>query len=384
VFLRLAAPAAFCRRAPEFMKMKLEMAGWNGFWAKQFADFASQGLRPARVLAQHRGSYLLWTENGEAGGEVAGALLFRAAPGELPVTGDWVAIRQYSPADVAIITDVASRKTSFSRKASGRAAEEQVIAANIDLLFIVCGLDNDYNLRRLERYLVAARQSGAKALIVLNKADLCPEEALRVREVQGIAAGVQVLAITATDDVGPLFSFIGRGETAALVGSSGAGKSTIVNQLVGSAVQSTHPARASDSRGRHTTTHRELFFLPNGGLILDNPGIRELQLWAGDLGQSSLPDAIRLGNAFAEAFPEVAALGAQCGFRDCSHGSEPGCAVQSALATGMIDDARWRSYVKLRRELRHATLAADKNLRRTEKQRFKKACKDVKRNQKWR
>lgn len=358
--------------------MQLQLAGWNEFWGRQFTEFVNKGLRPARVLAQHRHSYVLWTESGAAEAEVAGALLYCAEANELPVTGDWVAVRQYSPADLAIITDVLPRKTKFSRKVRGRAAEEQVIAANIDLLLIVCGLDHDYNLRRLERYLIAAGQSGAAAVVVLNKADLCADLEARVSQVQGIAPGVQVRAISALSDADVLLSFIGPSQTAALVGSSGAGKSTIVNRLLGSAVQ---PTRASDSRGRHTTTHRELFFLPNGGLILDNPGLRELQLWAEELHQAS-PFSQHLAGAVDQAFPEIEALAAQCAFRDCNHSAEPGCAVQNALAAGAIDDARWRNYLKLRRELRHAAAQADENLRRTEKQRWKKACKEVKRNQK--
>src|SRR5262249_33345998 len=188
----------------------------------------------------------------EAAAEVAGAFLYRATAADLPAVGDWVAVRQYSPSDVAIIAGVLPRKTCFSRKVSGAVAEEQVIAANIDLLFIVCGLDHDYNLRRLERYLIAARQSGARAIIVLNKADLCIDVETRVAEVQAIARETPVIAVSATSpDVAPtLARYIAPGETAALVGSSGAGKSTIVNQMLGTSVQSTQPTRASDSRGR--------------------------------------------------------------------------------------------------------------------------------------
>ena len=181
----------------------LQQAGWDEVWEEKFADFAGKGLSPARVLAQHRHSYSLWTAAGEADAELAGALLYRAEAGGLPVVGDWVAVRQYAPTDVAIITDVLPRKTKFSRKASGSVAEEQVIAANVDLLFIVCGLDHDYNLRRLERYLVAARQSGAQPVIVLNKADLMRRSGdARVAEVEAIAAGVPVLAISAVSEGG--------------------------------------------------------------------------------------------------------------------------------------------------------------------------------------
>ena len=360
----------------------LQQAGWDEVWENKFIDFSKKGLRPARILAQHRHSYSIWTESGETDAEIAGSLLYRAEAGGLPVVGDWVAMRQYAPTDLAIITDVLPRRTKFSRKVSGPAGEEQVIAANIDLLFIVCGLDHDYNLRRLERYLVAASQSGAKPVIVLNKADLCLDQELRVAEVQAIAAGVPVLAISAIGEGGSdqakeaLLPMIAAGKTAALVGSSGAGKSTIVNQLLGTAAQATQPTRESDSRGRHTTTHRELFFLSNGGLILDNPGIRELQLWAQDLGQGRLQPAVD------HAFPEIEALAAACAFRDCTHTAEPDCAVQCALISGEIDAARWRSYLKLRREMRHAAAQVDPNLRRTEKERWKKLCSGVKRNQK--
>jgi len=388
--------------------MQLQQVGWNESWAREFArqfpqelnDHANRGagkgLQPARVLAQHRQSYTIWTAAGEADAEVAGAFLYRATAADLPAVGDWVAVRQYSPSDVAIITGVLPRKTRFSRKGSGAVPEEQVIAANIDLLLIVCGLDCDYNMRRLERYLVAARQSGAAAVIVLNKADLCADTEIRVREVQSIAPETSVIAISATSPgaASVLERLIAPGMTAALVGSSGAGKSTMVNALISpftpaagasgareAPFQETQPTRASDGRGCHTTTHRELFFLRNGGLVLDNPGLRELQLWSDDFRPHGASSPAGL-SAVDQGFPEIDALAAQCAFRDCSHTAEPDCAVREALASGEIDEARWRSYLKLRRELRHATAQVDQNLRRAEKARWKKACKEVKRNQK--
>ncbi|MCU1220552.1 MAG: hypothetical protein JWN42_1749, partial [Candidatus Angelobacter sp.] len=240
--------------------MQLQLAGWNDFWAHNFTDYAKNGLAPARVLARFRYSYSLWTASGETGAEVAGALLHRAQPTDLPAVGDWVAVRQDAPDGPSIITDVLPRKTKFSRKVSGTSAEEQVIAANIDLLVIVCGLDHDYNLRRLERYLVAAGQSGAKTAIMLNKADLCADLEERVAVVKAIARAVPVVAISAlsagevSEQIGgaagkgaleALLPMIAPGETAALVGSSGAGKSTIVNQLLGRAAQATQPTDES-------------------------------------------------------------------------------------------------------------------------------------------
>jgi ribosome biogenesis GTPase len=365
VFLRLYA------EKNGVFQMQLELAGWDGAWAEAFASHKDAGLLPGRVFTHNRHIYSIYTEAGETTAELAGALLYRADEPELPVVGDWITFRQYAPGDLAIIHEVLPRRSRFSRKAAGRVVAEQVMAANIDILFVVCGLDHDYNLRRLERYLAAAAESGAPVVIVLTKADLCSDVEGRMKDVGSVAPGVPIIPINALsfDSASSLLYYLESGRTAALIGSSGAGKSTIVNQLLGANSQETQPTRESDGRGRHTTTQRELFILPSGGLILDNPGIRELQLW-------SDPSSLE------SAFPEIETLAGCCEFRDCSHQADRGCAVQEALVHGKLSQERWRSYLKLQRELRHTALQFDDNARRDAKQRIKKLCKGVKRNRK--
>jgi ribosome biogenesis GTPase len=350
--------------------MQLELAGWDESWANEFECHKAAGLLPGRIFNHNRHAYSIYAEAGEATAEVAGSLLYRSTNSELPVVGDWVAFRLYAPNDLAIIHEVLPRRSRFSRQAAGNAVVEQVLAANIDVLFFVFGLDQDYNLRRLERYLVAAGESGASVVIVLNKSDCCSHVEERVQEVSATAPGIPVIPITAisADSVNALLPYLNPGRTAALMGSSGAGKSTIVNQLLGTARQEVGTTRESDGRGRHTTTHRELFILPSGGLVLDNPGIRELQFW---------PEPTSLSNTF----PEIEVLAQSCMFRDCSHGPDRGCAVQEALANGELAAERWRSYLKLQRELRYAVVQSDENARRNARQKIKKLCKDVKRNQ---
>ncbi len=312
----------------------------------EFEPFAARGLVLARVAVSHRDRYRLLTEAGELDAEPAGKLQYAArGPLDLPVTGDWVAARPVSPGE-AIVEAVLPRRTLFSRRAAGRREEEQPVAANIDLVFLVSGLDGDFNLRRVERYLTLAAASGAEAVIVLNKADLCSDVARCVAEAESVAGGVPVVACSAAaGTVESLTAFLAPERTVALLGSSGAGKSTIVNRLLGEERFRTGAVRDSDSRGRHTTTHRELVALPQGGALIDTPGMRELQLWASD-------------EDVDQVFDDVASLAAGCRFGDCSHNGEPGCVVDEALARGALDPARLASYRKLQAEAqRHERLA---------------------------
>jgi ribosome biogenesis GTPase len=314
---------------------------------------AQQGLELGRVCFASHEQYSIYLESGVHDATPAGRLRWDDT---LPAVGDWVAARKVDQS-FALIEEVLPRRTQFSRAAAGTALREQVIAANIDLAVIVCGLDHDFNLRRIERYLVLARESGAASLIVLNKADLCHEHDEKAASVRAIAPDVPLLVMSARQSAAPLEPFT-RGKTIALLGSSGAGKSTIANGLLGETIQSTSEVREHDSRGRHTTTSRMLISLPHGGALIDNPGMRELQLWASE---SSLGDV----------FSEIAALAAGCRFANCTHTSEPNCAVLAALESGELDAARWQSYKKLEAELRYQHRVQNPGAMAAEKKKWK-------------
>ncbi len=315
--------------------------------AGAFAPFAAQGLTLGRVATSQRDLYRLYTAAGECDAEPSGRLWYLTPdPSGMPVVGDWVAARVLSP-EQAIVEAVLPRRTLFSRRAAGRREEQQPVAANIDLVFLVCGLDGDFNLRRIERYLTLTLESGAAPVIVLNKADLSTAVEERIAEAAALGPALPVIACSARTGEGmqALAERLGPGVTVALLGSSGAGKSTIVNRLLGDDRFETAEVRESDSRGRHTTTHRELVVLPQGGALIDTPGMRELQLWAAK-------------ESVDQVFEEIAGLAARCRYGDCAHTGEPGCAVAAALADGTLDAARWASYHKLTGEAqRHQRLA---------------------------
>ena len=304
-------------------------------------------LTRARVCFAAREEYRLWTEQSqELTAEPSGKL---RAFDELPTVGDWVEARILG--DFAVIESVLPRTTAFVRKSAGRTTAPQCVAANVDVAFLVCGLDHDLNRARLDRYLLLTQESGARPVIVLNKADLGAPPSLD--------AACPVVAIAAITDASPLLKFLPAGATAVLLGSSGAGKSTIANALQSHTALATQPVREHDSRGRHTTTARMLIPLPNGAWLIDTPGMRELGLSAID--EQSL----------GAVFPEIDALATQCRYADCAHGCEPGCAVQAALASGALPPERWGSFVKLRAEARYQARAADPRAALEEKQRWK-------------
>jgi len=327
---------------------ELSTLGWSPGRHEEFEPYAAGGLVPARVAAQHRGAYVVYAEGGERPAEVAGRLRHDAGSvSDFPAVGDWVAVDDAAGADAATIHAVLHRATAFSRKAAGEEAVEQVVAANVDVVFLVSAFGDDLNVRRIERYLASGWESGAEPVIVLNKSDLSVDLPADRAEVEAVAFGVPVHVVSCLAGVGldELRTYLSGNRTVALLGSSGVGKSSLLNRLVGWERQDVQGIRA-DGRGRHTTTFRELVPLPGGGLLLDTPGMRELALWDAAAGVE-------------DAFTDVADLAAACRFADCAHEREPGCAVQAALAGGSLDEERLESYRKLQRELRHLELKAD-------------------------
>lgn len=351
--------------------MTLSALGWDDCCAQSFPPYSAAGLVPARVALEHKHAYVLLSPDGEFTATCTGRLLHASTRrADLPAVGDWVAMRTRPGEAHADIHAVLPRRTKFSRTAPGDTGGEQIVATNVDTVLLVTALDQNYNLRRIERYLAVAWESGAQPVVVLNKTDLHPAAALVRAEVESIAAPAPVIALSAArgDGLEALEPWLAPGRTLALLGSSGVGKSTLINRLLGHDRQHTAAISVVVGKGRHTTTHRELIVAPSGVLVIDTPGMRELQLW--DAGAATL-DA---------TFADVSALAARCRFSDCSHRGEPGCAIQAALDTGTLDPDRWASFQKLQREQAYAARKADSQLARRNKADWKR----INRNQRQR
>ena len=320
--------------------MPLTRFGWNHDLEALFETHAATGLVPGRVLTASREAYRLATAHGELPAELSGRLRFSAdSPADLPAVGDWVAARAWPGDGLAVVDAVLPRRTALVRRATGRRDEAQVLAANVDLLLVAAPLRGDLRARRIERFLALAREAGIPPAVVLTKCDLDADPAASLEEARAVSGGAPVLAISARTGAGldALSVLLPPRRTAALLGPSGAGKSTLVNALLGEARLATREVRAEDLRGRHATTHRELFALPAGALLVDTPGLRELALWDG-------------ADGIAATYDEIAALAPECRFRDCRHEDEPDCAVVAAARAGALDAGRLAAFGKLRSE----------------------------------
>ncbi len=342
--------------------MTLQALGWRDNFASAFTLYQESGLLPARIISVHKGHFRLTTAAGEGVGHVTGR--FRHDTGEdplrWPVVGDWVAVHPSGPSIHAVLP----RTSLFVRQEAGARVGAQPLAANIDTVVIATGLDDDFSLRRIERYLALAWESGATPVIVLTKADLCPDIPVRLAETAAIAPGVAIHAVSTYTGAGllELAALLLPGQTVALLGSSGVGKSSLLNVWLGAPVQRVTAVRAHDRTGRHTTTHRQLFVLPGGGLVIDTPGMREVQLWHAEEGVE-------------ETFADIAAIAAACRFADCTHAGEPGCCIQAALDAGRVAPARLESYRKLQRELDYLARREDPEAMRAEEDRWKAIAK---------
>ena len=342
--------------------MPLRRLGWDEGFSHAFEEWAKKAdVQPGRVFIEFNYIFRVYVESGELDAVLSGRLKHHATSrSELPAVGDWVVVRQRPNQERASIIAVLPRRSKFSRKVSGHVTDEQVVAANVNVVFLVMALDADYSPRRLERYLLLARDSGAAPVVLLTKPDVCDEVPARVAEITTVAgdAPVHVLNPKLNEGLEQVAHYLTPGRTGALLGSSGVGKTTIINRLVGADIRRTREVRESDAKGRHTTTHRELIVLPNGGLLIDTPGMRELQLWD-------------VGGAVEQTFDDVERLAARCHFSDCRHRDEPRCAVKAAVEEGRLAPERLDSYLKLQEELAYLARQQDERAQLDQKRRAK-------------
>ena len=322
--------------------MSLTKLGWNAERDEQFAPYLAKGFIPARVAVEDKHFYRVWTVDAELAAQITGKLIHEARGdhAKLPKVGDWVAIKLVPNEEKAAIQAVLPRSTQITRKTSGRNTTAQILATNIETVFLVTAADPTFNAARLERMLVMGRESGARPVVLLNKIDLCNDLDAKLAEATAAAGDALVLAVCALTGRGikKLSSQIKKGETVAFIGTSGVGKSSLINQLYGEDLMPTIEVREQDSKGRHTTSWREMIFLPKGGVVIDTPGMREFHLWGASEGAK-------------DSFPEIEALAVGCRFRNCTHTQAKECAVLAAVAAGTFPRDRHESYVKLQREM---------------------------------
>jgi ribosome biogenesis GTPase len=324
--------------------MDLTTLGWNAELNQQFAPYQAKGLIPARVAVEDKHFFRVWTAEAELLAQVTGHC-FHEARGDnakLPKVGDWVAVKLVAKEEKAMIQAILPRRTRLCRKMAGRGSYEHILATNIDTAFMVAAADASFDAERLEQMLVMVHESGARPVVLLNKIDLCEELAARLADATRVAGDALVLAVCALTGRGvkKLAQLIKPGETAVFIGTSGVGKSSLINRLYGEDLQDTVEVREHDAKGRHTTSWREMIFLPKGGVVIDTPGMREFHLWIASEGSK-------------QRFPEVEALAGRCRFRDCSHTKENECAVREALAAGTLPRERYDSFIKVQLEIRH-------------------------------
>ena len=356
-----------------FDRTLLQQYGWNDFFEATFTPLAEQGFVPGRVALEYNQFYRVLTEKGELLAEITGKLKHEAASrADLPAVGDWVALRLVEAENKATLHAVLPRRSKFARKTKGSKTEEQIVGTNIDTIFLVTSLNQDFNPRRIERYLTIAWDSGASPVVLLTKTDLCDDLGNKLEEVLEVSSGVPVHAVCAIQGEGleELEQYFKPGQTVALIGSSGVGKSTLINRLIGFERQIVKEVRDHDDRGLHTTRHRELILMPNGALVLDTPGMRELQLWDADEGIET-------------TFEDIEEIATSCYFTNCKHETEPRCAVRTAIETGTLDAGRFENYLKMQRELNHLARRQDQFAQRVERHRVKKLTKMGEERAKW-
>lgn len=356
-----------------FDRNQLNKYGWDDFFEANFHGLSEQGYVPGRIALEYNQFYRVHTDKGELLAEITGKLKHEAkSRSELPAVGDWVALRLIQLGTKAAIHAILPRRSKFARKSKGSKTEEQIVGANIDTVFLLTSLNQDFNPRRVERYLTTAWNSGASPVLLLTKTDLCDDVEEKVAAIEAIANGTPVHAVCSIKGEGleVLEQYLTPGKTIALIGSSGVGKSTLINRLIGHERQLVKEVRDQDDRGKHTTRHRELILMPNGALMLDTPGMRELQLWDAEEGIET-------------TFDDIEEIAARCHFSNCRHETEQRCAVREALEAGTLDIQRLDNYAKMQKELGHLARRQDQFAQRVETNRWKKLAKEGEARGRW-